>query len=122
MKKSYTKYCTNQKDSKARITQEVLINWAGEIWHGNKLPSEMISKSFKIAEITLALDGIEDKMCIGYNPLLEDEQVIVEQVEQSLNEQDDGMKGTKIDDNSNNSENEAIEEKAGIKFTEKSSS
>ena len=40
----------------------------------------MVSKSFKTAGITLTLDGSEDKMFICHNPLLEVDQVVVEQV------------------------------------------
>ena len=32
MKKRFIKYCKNQKDTKARVTQEDLINWVGEIF------------------------------------------------------------------------------------------
>ena len=32
LKKRYTRYCIYQKDTKARVTQEDLINWVGEIW------------------------------------------------------------------------------------------
>ena len=73
------------KYTKARVNQEDLINWVGEIWHDDKLSSEMVSKLFIIAGITLALDGSEDKMFIGYNSLLEDDQVMVEQVEHPVN-------------------------------------
>ena len=41
----------------------------------------MVSKSFKIVGITLSLDGSEDKSFIGYNSLLEDDQVMVEKIE-----------------------------------------
>ena len=37
--------------------------------------------------ITLALDGNEDKMYIGHNPLIEDDKVMDEQVEQQADEQ-----------------------------------
>ena len=30
-KKRYTRYCLDQKDNKARVTQEDLIDWIGEI-------------------------------------------------------------------------------------------
>ena len=58
----------------------------------------MVSKPFKTAGNTLTLDGIEEEMFIGHNPLLEDDQVMVEQVEKkrwvSLR-----MKDTEIDYN-----------------------
>ena len=47
----------------------------------------MVSKSLKSVGITLALDGIEEEMFIGHNPLLEDDQVIYEKVEQPADEQ-----------------------------------
>ena len=31
LKKRYTKYCIDQKDTKIRVTQEDLIKWVGEI-------------------------------------------------------------------------------------------
>ena len=40
----------------------------------------MIIKWFKTAGITLELVGNEDEMFIGHNPLLKDDQVMVEQV------------------------------------------
>ena len=98
LKKRYTRYCIDQKDTKARVTQEDLINWVGEIWYDDKLSSEMISKSFNTAGITLAQDGSEDEMFIGHNSLLEDDQVMVEQVEQPADEQDEEMKDAEIDD------------------------
>ena len=85
----------------------------------------MVSKSFKSVRITLVLNGSEDKIFISYNPLLEDCQVMVEQVEQPADEQDE-----EIDDNNNNSirkfntyiynnseeENEEEKEVEGIEF------
>ena len=50
LKGRYTKYCIHKKDTKARVTQEDLINWIGEIWYDNKLSSEIVSKSFKTVE------------------------------------------------------------------------
>ena len=50
LKKRYTKYCIDQKDTKARITQEDLINWVGEIWYYNKLFYKMVNKSLKVWE------------------------------------------------------------------------
>ena len=47
LKKRYTKYCTDQKDTKARVTQHNLINWVGEIWNDDKLTSEMVRKLLK---------------------------------------------------------------------------
>ena len=41
-------------------------------------------------------------MSIDNNPLIEDDQVIVEQIEQSADEQDEGMKDAEIDNNNNN--------------------
>ena len=67
-----------KKKFKAQITQEDLINCVGEIWYDDKLSSEMVSKSFITARITMPLDGSEDKMFIGHNPLLEDDKVMVE--------------------------------------------
>ena len=46
----------------------------------------MVSKSFKTAKITLALDGSEDEMFIGHNLFLDDDQVVVEKVEQPADE------------------------------------
>ena len=96
LKKRYTKYCTDQKDIKARVTQKDLINWVGEIWYDDKLTSEMVRKSFKTTWITLELDGNEVKMFIGHNSLLKDDQVMVEQVEQPADKQDEGMKMQKL--------------------------
>ena len=62
----------------------------------------MLNNSFKTVGIILALDGSEDKMFIGHNSLLEDDQVMIEQVEQPADEQDDGIKDAEIDDNNNN--------------------
>ena len=117
LKKRYTKYCMDQQVNKARITQEDLINWVAEVWYDDKLSSEIISKSFKAAGITLALDGSEDEMFIGHNQLLNDDQVMVEQVEQQVDEQDEEIKDPEIDDKSNNLE-ENEEEAIDIEFTE----
>ena len=78
-----------------------MINWAGEIWYDDKLSSEMVSKSFKTAGITLAFNRSDDKISISHNSLLKDDQVMFEQTElpkQSANEQDEGMKDAEIDD------------------------
>ena len=117
LKKRYTKYCMDQQVNKARITQEDLINWVAEVWYDDKLSSEIISKSFKAAGITLALDGSEEEMFIGHNQLLNDDQVMVEQVEQQVDEQDEEIKDPEIDDKSNNLE-ENEEEAIDIEFTE----
>ena len=37
----------------------------------------MVYKSFKAAGIAMTIDEFEDKMFIGNNPLLEDDQVMV---------------------------------------------
>ena len=66
-----------------------MINWVEEIWYDDKLSSEMISKSFKTAGITMILDENENKMLIGHNPMLEDDKAKVEQVEQPADEQDE---------------------------------
>ena len=89
MKKRCIKYCINQKDTKARVTQEDFINWVGEILYDNKLSSIMINKSFKTTGIILELDGSEDGLFIGHNPLLEDDQVTVEQIKQLADRQDE---------------------------------
>ena len=65
LKKRNTKFYMYQKDAKARIAQEDLINWVREIWYDDKLSFGMVSKSFKITGITLALYGSEDEMFIG---------------------------------------------------------
>ena len=125
LKKRYTKYYINQNDTKTRVTQEDLIKWIGEIWYDDKLSSEMIRKSFKTVGITLALDRNEDKMHKDHNPLLDDDQVMDDQVEQPADEQladdqDEGMKDAEIDDNNYSSKKENDEEKeaVGIDFTE----
>ena len=120
LKKRYTKYCMDQQDNKARVTQEDLINWVAEVWYDDKLSSEIISKSFKAAGITLALDGSEDEMFIGHNQLINDDQVMVEQVEQPVDEQDEEIKDPEIDDKRNNLEENEEEEKEAIdiEFTE----
>ena len=120
MKKRYTKYCIDQKDTKGRVTQKDPINWVRDIWYDDRLCSEVVRKLFKTTGITLTLDGSEDEMLICHNPLLEDDHVLVEQVEQPADEQDKEMKDAKIDDdNNNNSEEEDEEEKeaVGIEFT-----
>ena len=104
LKKRYTKYCIDQKNTKERVTLKDLINWVRNIWYDDKLTSETVSKSFKITWITLALYRSEDKMFIGHNPLLYDKQFIVKQVEQPADEQDEGMKDVEIDDDNNNLE------------------
>ena len=60
----------------------------GEIWYDDKLSSDMVSKSFKTAGITLALDGSEEEMFISHNPLLEYDKAMIEQVEKPADEQD----------------------------------
>ena len=57
LKKSYTQYYIDQKDTKERITQEDLIKLVRKIWYDDKLSSEVVSKSFKTVGITLALNG-----------------------------------------------------------------
>ena len=117
LKKRYTKYCMNHQDNKARVTQEDLINWVAEVWYDNKLSSEIISKSFKAAGITLTLDGSEDEMFIGHNQLLNDDQIMTEQVEQPVDEQEKEIKYPEFDDKNNNLE-ENKEEAIDIEFTE----
>ena len=51
------------------------------------MSSEKISKSFKTVGITLVLDGSKDEFFICHNPLLEDDQFMVEQVVQPADEQ-----------------------------------
>ena len=89
LKINYTKYCMDQQDIKARVTQEDLINWVAEVWYDDKLFSQIISKSFKTVLIILALDEREDKIFIGNSQLLNEDQVMNEQVEQPVNEQDE---------------------------------
>ena len=52
-------------------------------------------------------------MFIGHNPLLEDDQVMVEQVEQPADKQDKGMKDAEIYDDNNNLEEEVEEVERG---------
>ena len=73
LKKRLTKYCMDQ--------QTDLINWVAEVWYDDKLPDGFISKSLKIAGITLSLDRSEDEIFIGHDQLLNDDQVKVGQVE-----------------------------------------
>ena len=61
LKKSYTKYCMDQQDIKARVIQEDLINWVAKVRYNWKMFSEIINKSFKTAGITLELDRSESK-------------------------------------------------------------
>ena len=80
----------------------------------------MARKSLQTTGITLTLDGSKDKIFICHNPLLEDDQVLVKQVEQPADGQDKRTKDAEIDDdNNNNSEEEDEEEKeaVGIEFT-----
>ena len=46
----------------------------------------MVSKSFKTSGITLAPDRNEDEMFIDHSPLVEDEQFMIKQVDQSEDE------------------------------------
>ena len=57
----------DQQDIKARVTQEDLINWVAEVYYDDKLSSEIIDESFKITEITLALNESEDEIFINHN-------------------------------------------------------
>ena len=61
LEKRWIKYCIDQQDIKARVTQKDLINWVAEVWHDGKLSSEIISKSFKTAGITLTLERVKTK-------------------------------------------------------------
>ena len=80
--------------------------------------SEIISKSLKTEGITLALDRSEDEMSISHNQLLNDDQVMVEKVEQSVDEQDE-EKSAEIDDkNYNLEENDEEKETTNIEFIE----
>ena len=36
LKKRYTKYCIDQKDTKTRVTQEDIINYVGKIWYDDR--------------------------------------------------------------------------------------
>ena len=60
----------------------------------------------KTEGITLTQGGSEDEMFIGYNSLIGDDQVMVEQVEKSVDEQDEGTKDAEISDNNNNLDEE----------------
>ena len=44
LKMRYTKYSMEQKDTKARVNQQDMINWVGEFWYDDKLKSEKVSK------------------------------------------------------------------------------
>ena len=81
LRKKYTKYCIDQEEGNTKVSQEDLINWVWEVWYSEKLSQEIIKKSFKIAGITLNIDGSEDEMFIGYNEILGDDQEMVEEVE-----------------------------------------
>ena len=81
LRKKYTKYCIDQEEGNTKVSQEDLINWVWEVWNSEKLSQEIIKKSFKIAGITLNIDGSEDEMFIGYNEILGDDQEMVEEVE-----------------------------------------
>ena len=70
LKKEYTRYCTDQKDTSARAAQEDLINWVWEIWNYDKMYSEMVIKSLKTEGITLIQNGSEFKILIDHIPLL----------------------------------------------------
>ena len=48
--------------------------------------SEIISKSLKTSGIILVLDRSEDEMSISHNQLLNDDQIMIEQVQQSVYE------------------------------------
>ena len=54
------------------------------IWYDYKLSSGMARKSFKTMGIILALDRSEVEILICYNPLLEDDQVMIEQDEEII--------------------------------------
>ena len=83
-----------------------MINCVGEIWYYDKLSSEIVSKSFNTAGITLIQDGSEE-MFICNSPFQEDNQFMVKQVEQpEMNR----MKDEKTDDYNNNFEEEYEEE------------
>ena len=83
--------------------------------------SEIISKSLKTEGITLALDRSEDEMSISHNQLLNDDQVMVEQVEQSEDEQDEEKSAEIVDKNYNLEENDEEKETTNIEFIEQKS-
>ena len=111
LKKSYTKYCIDQLDIKARFSQENLINWVAEVWSmANCLLRSLISH-LKKRELLWHLIGAKKKKFISHNQLLNDDQVMVDQVEQPIDEQDEEMKNAGIDYKSNNLEENDENEK-----------
>ena len=70
LRKKYTDYWMETKNSNAKVSLNVLINWVWEAWYSKNISSNMIRKSFKAAGITLDLNGSEDEMCVANNKLL----------------------------------------------------
>ena len=61
LRKKYTDYWMETKNSNAKVSQNYLINWVWEVWYSKRISSNMIRKSFKAAGITLNLNGSEDE-------------------------------------------------------------
>ena len=85
LRKKYTDYWMETKNSNAKVSQNYLINWVWEVWYSKRISSNMIRKSFKEAGITLNLNGNEDEMFVANNKLLGNDQEMVYEDEQPIN-------------------------------------
>ena len=85
LRKKYTDYWMETKNSNAKVSQNYLINWVWEVWYSKRISSNMIRKSFKAAGITLNLNGSEDEMFVANNKLLGNDQEMVYEDEQPIN-------------------------------------
>ena len=84
LRKKYTDYWMETKNSNAKVSQNDLINWVWEVWYSKSISSNMIRKSFKAAGITLNLDGSKDEMFVANSKLLENDQEMVYEDEQPI--------------------------------------
>ena len=84
LRKKYTDYWMETKNSNAKVSQNDLINWVWEVWYSKSISSNMIRKSFKAVEITKSLDGSEDEMFVANNRLLGNDQEMVYEDEQPI--------------------------------------
>ena len=107
LRKKYTDYWMETKNSNAKVSQNKLINWVWEVWYSKSIFSNMIRKSFKAAGITLNLDGSEDEMFVSNNKLLGNYQEMVYEDEQPINPNELIEEKKEFDDeNDNDNDNE----------------
>ena len=84
LRKKYTDYWMETKNSNDKVSQNNLINWVWKVWYSKSISSNKIRESFKAAGITLNLDDSEDEMFVANSKLLGNDQEMIYEDEQPI--------------------------------------